>query len=297
MNYLARCTQRLARSLPGSAVSGSLPLQGTSTVGSAPSFFQSLGPAAGGQLPQSSANFQLRSARAWFGFPPKLSTTRYTGIHCHPGRPWGYPNPTKRQGKVRRLPNVQLKRCDFRISTSNDGQFYLRPPFPPRINRTLDVEAPGKAKKNPWPTQVHKDYKLKWKNIEYVYVPQLMRKPFGGPHQRWAGPVTRVEHLQNGKTKSELVTHDDEILHDADYVQHEIDKVRAEKSKTVDDRNKMEEIAQATADRLRADIRDALTMKADLETQIYKTKRRQQEQEEENARLRTMSTQRSMFTV
>eukprot|EP00439_Symbiodinium_sp_Y106_P071749 s921_g12.t6 len=262
--------------------------KGTFTVGSAPSFFQSLGPTAGGQLPQSSANLQLRSARAWFGFPPKLSTTRYTGIHCHPGRPWGYPNPTKRQGKVRRLPNVQLKRCDFRISTSNDGQFYLRPPFPPRINRTLDVEAPGKAKKNPWPTTVHKDYKLKWKNIEYVYVPQLMRKPFGGPHQRWAGPVTRVEHLQNGKTKSELVTHDDEILHDADYVQHEIDKVRAEKSKTVDDRNKMEEIAQATADRLRADIRDALTMKADLETQIYKTKRRQQEQEEENARLRRM---------
>ncbi|CAE7308361.1 unnamed protein product [Symbiodinium necroappetens] len=211
MNYLTRCTQRLARSLPGSAVSGSLALPGTSVGSSAPGFFQSLGQI-GGQVPQSSANLQLRSARAWFGFPPKLSTTRYTGIHCHPGRPWGYPSPTKRQGKVRRLPNVQLKRCDFRVSTSNDGQFYLRPPFPPRINRTLDVEAPGKAKKNPWPTTVHKDYKLKWKNIEYVYVPQLMRKPFGGPHQRWAGPVTRIEHLQNGKTKSELVTHDVRLL-------------------------------------------------------------------------------------
>merc|ERR1711994_768957 len=50
---------------------------------------------------------------------------------------------------------------------------------------------------------------------------------------------------------------------------------------------KLEEIARATSDRLRSDIRDGLTVKADLETQIYKVKRRQQEQEEENARLRT----------
>ncbi|OLQ09394.1 hypothetical protein AK812_SmicGene6982 [Symbiodinium microadriaticum] len=278
---ICRAAPREVMSLPGSAVSGSLALPGTSVGSSAPGFFQSLGQV-GGQVPQSSANLQLRSARAWFGFPPKLSTTRYTGIHCHPGRPWGYPSPTKRQGKVRRLPNVQLKRCDFRVSTSNDGQFYLRPPFPPRINRTLDVEAPGKAKKNPWPTTVHKDYKLKWKNIEYVYVPQLMRKPFGGPHQRWAGPVTRIEHLQNGKTKSELVTHDDEILHDADYVQHEIDKVRAEKfhadAQATEAKFRASDvriILVGFQDRLRADIRDALTMKADLETQIYKTKRQE----------------------
>ena len=35
MNYLTRCTQRLARSLPGSAVSGSLALPGTSVGSSA----------------------------------------------------------------------------------------------------------------------------------------------------------------------------------------------------------------------------------------------------------------------
>ncbi|CAK9010151.1 Uncharacterized protein SCF082_LOCUS10552 [Durusdinium trenchii] len=241
----------------------------------------------------------------------------------HPNRLRGYPNPIKRNpdkaqemkkrgmggremkgarelllstwdsfqdGKhrplVRRLPNVKLKRFDYSLTTSADGLFYLRPPYPPRINRTIECEPPGKAKKNPWPTTVHKDYKLKWKNIEYIFVPELTRKPHGTPQRRWTGPVTRVEHRE-GKAKVTMVTHDDEILHDCAYVQHEIDRVRAEKSKTVDDRNKMEEVARATADRLRADIRDALTMKADSETQIYKTKRRQQEQEEENARLRT----------
>jgi len=53
------------------------------------------------------------------------------------------------------------------------------------------------------------------------------------------------------------------------------------------DRMKLEEVSRASSDRLRSDIRDGLTVKADLETQIYKVKRRQQEQEEENARLRT----------
>mmetsp|Transcript_11859 Transcript_11859/g.26098 ORF Transcript_11859/g.26098 Transcript_11859/m.26098 type:complete len:115 (-) Transcript_11859:85-429(-) len=99
---------------------------------------------------------------------------------------------------------------------------------------------------------------------------------------RYAQEMRELENLL-AKAKAEK----DEILHDCAYVQHEIDRVRAEKAKTVDDRNKMEEVARATSDRLRADIRDALTMKADFETQIYKTKRRQQEQEEENARLRT----------
>ena len=70
-------------------------------------------------------------------------------------------------------------------------------------------------------------------------------------------------------------------------MQHQIDQVRIEKAKTTGDREQLEQVARHTSDRLRTDIRDALTLKADLETQIYKTKRRQQEQEEENARLRT----------
>ncbi|CAK9010188.1 Uncharacterized protein SCF082_LOCUS10571 [Durusdinium trenchii] len=183
----------------------------------------------------------------------------------HPNRLRGYPNPIKRNpdkaqemkkrgmggremkgarelllstwdsfqdGKhrplVRRLPNVKLKRFDYSLTTSADGLFYLRPPYPPRINRTIECEPPGKAKKNPWPTTVHKDYKLKWKNIEYIFVPELTRKPHGTPQRRWTGPVTRVEHRE-GKAKVTMVTHDDEILHDCAYVQHEIDRVRAEK--------------------------------------------------------------------
>eukprot|EP00435_Cladocopium_sp_Y103_P045155 s2175_g12.t2 len=187
------------------------------------------------------------------------------------------------------LPNVRLKRFDYSLTIANDGSNHLRPPYPPRINRTIESRPQvGHKHKNPWPTREHKDYKLQWKNIEYVFVPELTRKPHGNPSRRWAGPVTRIEHVKNGNLCcNALVRFYDEILHDCAYVQHEIDRVRAEKAKTVDDRNKMEEVARATSDRLRADIRDALTMKADFETQIYKTKRRQQEQEEENARLRT----------
>lgn len=111
---------------------------------------------------------------------------------------------------------------------------------------------------------------------------RVVTKGFMEREMRYAQEMRELENLL-AKAKAEK----DEILHDCAYVQHEIDRVRAEKAKTVDDRNKMEEVARATSDRLRADIRDALTMKADFETQIYKTKRRQQEQEEENARLRT----------
>lgn len=63
--------------------------------------------------------------------------------------------------QVRRNPNVQLKRDDFSLTTANDGAYFLRPPYPPRINRTLPAAASGRAKKNPWPTTVHKDYKLR----------------------------------------------------------------------------------------------------------------------------------------
>ena len=38
----------------------------------------------------------------------------------------------------------------------------------------------------------------KWRNIEYVFVPELTRKPHGTPSRRFAGPVTRIEYVQNG---------------------------------------------------------------------------------------------------
>merc|ERR1739848_194018 len=79
----------------------------------------------------------------------------------------------------------------------------------------------------------------------------------------------------------------DELLQETQYLQAEIERVKQEKNATMQDRLKLEEIARATSDRLRCDIRNGLTIKADLETEIYKVKRRQQEQEEENGRLRT----------
>merc|ERR1719356_496583 len=111
---------------------------------------------------------------------------------------------------------------------------------------------------------------------------RVVTKGFMEREMRYAQEMRELENLL-AKAKAEK----DELLHDTQYIQNEIERVREEKAKTVADRIKLEEISRATTDRIRCDIRDGLTVKADLETQIYKVKRRQQEQEEENARLRT----------
>merc|ERR1719428_2589909 len=111
---------------------------------------------------------------------------------------------------------------------------------------------------------------------------RIVTKGFMEREMRYAQEMRELENLLS-KAKAEK----DELLHDTQYLQSEIERVKDEKSKTMQDRMKLEEISRATADRLRCDIRDGLTVKAELETQIYKVKRRQQEQEEENARLRT----------
>jgi len=111
---------------------------------------------------------------------------------------------------------------------------------------------------------------------------RVVTKGFMEREMRYAQEMRELENLL-AKAKAEK----DELLHDTQYLGNEIERVREEKAKTLQDRMRLEEISRATADRLRADIRDGLTVKADLETQIYKVKRRQQEQEEENARLRT----------
>jgi hypothetical protein len=111
---------------------------------------------------------------------------------------------------------------------------------------------------------------------------RVVTKGFMEREMRYAQEMRELENLL-AKAKAER----DELMHDTSYVQSEIDRVREEKSRTTQDRERLEEVGRATADRLRADIRDALVIKADQETQIYKVKRRQEEQEEENARLRT----------
>jgi Ran GTPase-activating protein (RanGAP) involved in mRNA processing and transport len=111
---------------------------------------------------------------------------------------------------------------------------------------------------------------------------RIVTKGFMEREMRYAQEMRELENLL-AKAKAEK----DELVQETQYLQNEIDRVREEKSKTMQDRLKLEELARATADRLRCDIRDGLAVKADLETQIYKVKRRQQEQEEENARLRT----------
>merc|ERR1712012_318089 len=104
----------------------------------------------------------------------------------------------------------------------------------------------------------------------------------GEREMRYAQELRELENLL-AKAKADK----DELMQESQYLQNEIDRVKQEKSQTMQDRLKLEEIARATTDRLRCDIRDGLSVKADLETQIYKVKRRQREQEEESARLRT----------
>merc|ERR1719274_498693 len=111
---------------------------------------------------------------------------------------------------------------------------------------------------------------------------RVVTKGFMEREMRYAQEMRELENLL-AKAKSEK----DELLQETQYLQAEIERVKTEKNATMQDRLKLEEIARATADRLRCDIRDGLTVKADLETEIYKVKRKQQEQEEENQRLRT----------
>mmetsp|Transcript_82924 Transcript_82924/g.173623 ORF Transcript_82924/g.173623 Transcript_82924/m.173623 type:complete len:270 (-) Transcript_82924:154-963(-) len=147
-----------------------------------------------------------------FGYPPQRITKKYSGMHCHPGRPFGYPHPRKRQGKVKRLPNVRLRSYDYDILPDATGGYRHRPPYPPRVNRTIPVQPPYGAKKNPFPTTEHKTYRMRWKNIEYTYQPRLMRKPFGDGTQRWSGPVTRIEHHPGGHKTTTLVSHDRRLM-------------------------------------------------------------------------------------
>merc|ERR1719409_2163319 len=111
---------------------------------------------------------------------------------------------------------------------------------------------------------------------------RVVTKGFMEREMRYAQEMRELENLL-AKSKADK----DELLKETECIQAEIERVKQEKNATMQDRLKLEEITRATADRLRCDIRDGLTVKADLETEIYKIKRKQQEQEEENARLRT----------
>merc|ERR1739848_152367 len=91
---------------------------------------------------------------------------------------------------------------------------------------------------------------------------RVVTKGFMEREMRYAQEMRELENLL-AKAKADK----DELLQETQYLQAEIER--------------------ATADRLRCDIRDGLAVKADLETEIYKVKRKQEEQEEENQRLRT----------
>merc|ERR1712139_272316 len=101
---------------------------------------------------------------------------------------------------------------------------------------------------------------------------RVVTKGFMEREMRYAQEMRELENLL-AKSKADK----DGLLQETQYLQAEIERVKMEKNATMQDRLKLEEIARATADRLRCDIRDGLTVKADLETEIYKVKRKQEE--------------------
>ena len=130
--------------------------------------------------------------RRMFGSVARLFAAPASGFGKVAPVPRGYKRPTRRVMKTpERLPNVRTRSHEYSVSASSNGTFNLTPPYPPRVNRTIDVYPPKGDKRNHWPTQEHKEYKLRWKNVEYKYVPVLRMKPHGG--DRWGGKIERLE--------------------------------------------------------------------------------------------------------
>jgi hypothetical protein len=113
-----------------------------------------------------------------------------TGFGRVAPQPRGFKRPSRRLMKSpERLANFRLRSEDFSVGVSANGAFNLLPPYPPRVNRTIEVYPPKGDKRNHWPTQEHKSYRLRWKNVEYEYTPVLRMKPNGG--ERWTGKFER----------------------------------------------------------------------------------------------------------
>ena len=129
----------------------------------------------------SAAFIQLRTFAATAGFGKAIALQR------------GYKRPTRRVMKSpERLPNIRTRAREYTPGMSANGNFNMLPPYPPRVNRTIEVFPKKGDKRNHWPTQDHKDYPLRWKNITYKYTPILRMKPHGG--DRWTGKIERIDH-------------------------------------------------------------------------------------------------------
>lgn len=112
--------------------------------------------------------------------------------------PRGYKRPTRRvMRSAERLPNTKTRPHEFSLGISSNGTYNLIPPYPPRVNRSIEVFPSKTDKRNHWPTKDHKDYPLRWKDVEYKYTPVLKMKPHGG--DRWTGRIERIEHRKVDK--------------------------------------------------------------------------------------------------
>merc|ERR1719327_895595 len=76
--------------------------------------------------------------------------------------------------------------------------------YPPRTNRTIQVFNRQQSVPK-WTKDIqHPTFPMRWKNIEYKFEPQLMRKPYGRKG-RWGGAITRIEHHSKDHSSPTLV--------------------------------------------------------------------------------------------
>eukprot|EP00386_Alphamonas_edax_P010886 GDKI01034785.1.p1 GENE.GDKI01034785.1~~GDKI01034785.1.p1 ORF type:complete len:147 (-),score=17.68 GDKI01034785.1:147-587(-) len=95
----------------------------------------------------------------------------------------------KRTDKPRRLPNRPLRHEEYTLHASAGGGYNLMQPYPPQINRSIlnpDHE---------WDRRLlNRKFNLRWKNVEYSYVPRLLPSPRLSKLHVWGGEVVRIDH-------------------------------------------------------------------------------------------------------
>jgi len=122
----------------------------------------------------------------------------------------------------------------------------------------------------------NKQYRVDAEDRERITTKGLMDREL-----RYAKETRELENLL-AKAKADT----DELVHDSMHLQHEIESLKEEKAKIIEDRSEIQKKENFNSEKLRCEIRDGLQLKAKLETQIFNIKRAQEEQEEENSRLR-----------
>merc|ERR1712137_478292 len=110
---------------------------------------------------------------------------------------------------------------------------------------------------------------------------QSTKKSFADREMRYSHHAKELEQI-NSKVHMDKERLAAESLH----LHGEVERKHNEKCQTQQDTARVQDAARITADRLRAEVRNALQVKADLQAKLTNVKRCKEEEKDENARLR-----------